>query len=662
MKKIISLVLTVAMLLSVVAIPAHAASNEEFVSDVALVYEDSVEDAKEAIAGTDWKLFEYDLNADADYMIDDGVYLIYKTSNNVEDAITDLRVMDMYGGYSTSNYQRQLEASRQKYLQFVNDIRIAASEFKTLYEAGDEMALLAYRQMNYYKDIGETDLLMGDFLLNIPSDDAMLTVMMEGNGYVFANLVSLLAISLSGAADKTLATRISETYAIKESLDPKLYHDDATTLSKQFSELYSNILRYNSLSEKYNLTDENMTEEEFQFLSECAIVVLMLEQIPYGEGTLKDFIAKGDWTSQDLYPLVAALSEGQKAICNLGLFTTVLQYSAPSKPIDELYKIVEEGEEKLKDENGNIKVFDVYTGVDRSIFDGDFAFTTAAERQQALTGKDWTSSYYLENKADDYIPVTATFILTASGFVVSVAPWAVLEVTKNVVLPYIKAHRGVYIYETYYSTYTKIYWHLHGSHSFAPYYAAAGIGLCLIALGAIGISIWYGYYNPEYTAIPNNLIDVRETDLGDKYIKYSAAKVFGEEDKNADFNAYQGKEWNALYYTKDATAGKCLTANFVFKDNDSSVARRHQGISMFGETQAFNLNSHVFNGDAKGAYVTVRYSTTKKAAADLPSVVGSMFATGALYMVTALAGAGVGAGGTVLFQKARKKAVPGTAQ
>ncbi len=127
MKKIISLVLTAALLLSVFAMPAHAASNEVFVSDVALVYEDSVEAAKEAIAGTDWKLFEQDLNADADYMIDDGVYLIYKTSNNVEDAITDLRVMDMYGGYSTSNYQRQLEASRQKYLQFVNDIRFAAS-------------------------------------------------------------------------------------------------------------------------------------------------------------------------------------------------------------------------------------------------------------------------------------------------------------------------------------------------------------------------------------------------------------------------------------------------------------------------------------------------------------------------------------------------------
>ena len=60
------------------------------------------EKAKAAIAGTDWKLWEQDLNPKADDMFDDGVYLIYKTSTNVEDAITDLRVMSMYGGYSTS--------------------------------------------------------------------------------------------------------------------------------------------------------------------------------------------------------------------------------------------------------------------------------------------------------------------------------------------------------------------------------------------------------------------------------------------------------------------------------------------------------------------------------------------------------------------------------
>ena len=77
MKKIISLLLIVTTLISVVSVSASAARVEEFISEVALVYEDSVEEAKAAIAGTDWKLFEQDLNPKADYMIDDGVYLIY---------------------------------------------------------------------------------------------------------------------------------------------------------------------------------------------------------------------------------------------------------------------------------------------------------------------------------------------------------------------------------------------------------------------------------------------------------------------------------------------------------------------------------------------------------------------------------------------------------
>ena len=37
-----------------------AASNEQFLSEVALVYKDSVEEAQAAIAGTDWKLFTKD--------------------------------------------------------------------------------------------------------------------------------------------------------------------------------------------------------------------------------------------------------------------------------------------------------------------------------------------------------------------------------------------------------------------------------------------------------------------------------------------------------------------------------------------------------------------------------------------------------------------------
>jgi hypothetical protein len=197
--------------------------------------------------------------------------------------------------------------------------------------------------------------------------------------------------------------------------------------------------------------------------------------------------------------------------------------------------------------------------------------------------------------------------------------------------------------------------------SVTPHVSATGIlfwsavGIGVVMAGLAGISTWYNYYNPDYTVIPDTMIDVRETELGDKYVKFTAAKVFGDkEGRNADLNAYEGKEWIALYYTKDATAGKCLTPNFVYSDNNSTIARRHQGIAMFGETEAFNLNSHVYSKNAPGVYVTMRYSTAKKAAADLPDVVGSIFGV-ALYALAAVGGIGVGVGSTLLIQKGKKK-------
>ena len=65
-KRIISILLILATMFSLCAVTASAAREEEFISDVALVYEDSAEDALKAIEGTDWKLYEQDLNPNAD--------------------------------------------------------------------------------------------------------------------------------------------------------------------------------------------------------------------------------------------------------------------------------------------------------------------------------------------------------------------------------------------------------------------------------------------------------------------------------------------------------------------------------------------------------------------------------------------------------------------
>ena len=652
-KRIISFILVIAMLLSVSAI-AVSAAGEEFISEVALIYEDSVEDAKAAIAGTDWKLFEYDLNPNADYIIDDGVYLIYKTSTNVEDAITDLRVMDMYGGFSTSNYERQLEESRQEYLAMCKEIRTAASEFKTLYEAGDEMAKLAYRQMNYYKDIGETDMLMGDFMLNIPSDDALITVLLEGNSIVVTNLISLLAIGISNASH-TLAERVAELYAARDTLTDEVYYDDAVALSDELTKLTAKIKRYDALKDKYDLLDDEMSEEEYNFLNDVCVVVRLAESIQLGDVTLADMLRAENWTLTDVYPLVAAFSAGQMALISMGAFELTLTYADPSDSIEALNEMLDEQEKKLMDEEGNIRHIDAYIGVDRSIFNGTFAMTSAAERQQALTGKTWDMGSVKSANNDLYLASAILGVVDAICWLTFI--YTIDTVPANVSMTAITytvmegaPEGGLWLHNVYA---TKI------SASGIMYWTA--VALALVVAGLVGISTWYGYYNPDYTAIPDTMIDVRETDLGDKYIKYTAAKVYNDkEGRNADLNAYQGKEWIALYYTKDATAGKCLTPNFVYSDNNSTIARRHQGIAMFGETQAFNLNSHVYSKNAPGVYVTMRYSTAKKEAADLPTVVGSMFG-GAFYALAAIGGIAVGAGATVLAQKGKKKETTETA-
>ena len=661
MKRIISMLLIVATLLTTFAVNVSAASNEEFISEVALVYEDSIEDAKAAIAGTDWKLYEQDLNPNADYMVDDGVYLIYKTSTNVEDAITDLRVMDMYGGYSTANYEKQLEASRNAYMKAVSYLRITAAEFKTLYEAGDDMAKLAYRQMNYYKDISETDMLMGDFFLNLPGDEQIVQVLFEGNSYVVANLIALLAISLSGSSDASLADKVAENYAIKDSFTAEQYYDNAKTISEYMGNINAKLLRYDVLREEYDLSDENLDEEEVMFLSEYASLAAVLEEVKLGETNFADIIRTGNYAIEDLYPLVACFTDAQMALIKLGQIETVIKHYVPTQSIEDMEVLLEAAEERLKDENGTFQHIDVYLGVDRSIFDGSLAMTTAAERQQALTGETWD----ITKAADASGLLIASYVIAGFGAATAcvglgiLAPalfYKVMSVATAKLFPHtigaiIVKEFGVNLYGSFLRTYMAVW----GQPAYFMFAIAGGI--LLVTAGMAGIALWYNYYNPEYLEIPNTMIDVKETDLGDKYVKYTAAKVYEDgnlSEKNADFNAYEGKEWNALYYTKDATAGNCLTPKFVYSESNSTSARRHQGISMFGENEAFNLNSHVFNDDAEGVYVTIRYSTTKKAAADVPAVVGSMFG-GTFYALTALAGAGLGVGGTLLLQKAKKK-------
>ena len=102
-----------------------------------------------------------------------------------------------------------------------------------------------------------------------------------------------------------------------------------------------------------------------------------------------------------------------------------------------------------------------------------------------------------------------------------------------------------------------------------------------------------------------------------------------------------------------------LNSNYVNKFVTEEEVKSYRYMAEFADRM---LRDRMGQGSEMGDWVEhpvtydkEEYARIKKAAADIPSVVGSMLSTGALYAVTALAGAGVGVAGTLVVLKVKKR-------
>ena len=170
----------------------------------------------------------------------------------------------------------------------------------------------------------------------------------------------------------------------------------------------------------------------------------------------------------------------------------------------------------------------------------------------------------------------------------------------------------------------------------------------------------YSYYHPDYSDIPISLVDMRETQYGDRYIKYEAvleAELNGKKTYSAgDLNAFEAERWNALYYTKSYEAGKPLLADeFVLSTSNNKAKDGYTPIHRFGEEICYDLNKYNFSNKSPSIYLSVKQSKNDKSAvADVPEVVGSIFG-GGLWMLFGGVGALFGVGGTLGTQALLKK-------
>jgi hypothetical protein len=138
-KSIVSIILVLSMLLST-SVVAFAKSEEIYLSELRIVYANSYDEAKQVLTSSklaDYQIFNENLNNGSGEV---GVWLAYKTTTNIEDAITDIAIMQMGGGYSEGNFQEMIKASKEEYTA-MGDIYLEAIEYFTeAYEADNFLA------------------------------------------------------------------------------------------------------------------------------------------------------------------------------------------------------------------------------------------------------------------------------------------------------------------------------------------------------------------------------------------------------------------------------------------------------------------------------------------------------------------------------------------
>jgi hypothetical protein len=186
-----------------------------------------------------------------------------------------------------------------------------------------------------------------------------------------------------------------------------------------------------------------------------------------------------------------------------------------------------------------------------------------------------------------------------------------------------------------------------------------GGAMLLASAVSMGLTV-LSYYNPGYDDIPLSMVDMIETQYGDRYIKYDVVRE-AEEKKDGvyaagDLNAFEAQRWNALYYTKSYEAGKPLLADeFSVSTSNNKAKDGYTPVHRFGEEVCYDLNKYNFSDKSPSIYLSVKQSKNDKSAvADVPKVVGSIFG-GGLWMLFGGAGALFGVGGTLGTQALLKK-------
>ena len=713
--KIFSFFLALLMLAMALPMTAFAAKKETYIKEIRISTASKADVAKQYLTDNGYTVVDVDLNQKTGKGC---VYIGYKTTADPDEAITDIALMQMDGGYSITEYQALLENKMKEINNMLDSLSDCLAEARANLAAGMKNAQGAREILNLFKE-DDSGMLLGDFLLGQePSREDLVKIFLQSNADVATIIYNMLAFACTDNGEDTSWLAKLEDVDVWGEYDPLVYSDAANVILESFINIRNMVLTYES--EYKDIADdlasnpayEGYTTEEIQALlpdsyAEYAVVYETLAGYKYGGKPLLDFFKQDprEIDTEEFYPLVSALTVGQREIIRFVGLTPLIALSQADETTSQEYVDAMNGASSLFSFSGE-KV-SVYYGVDRSLFtDGGVALTTASLRKSASTGDNsWFSG-------DNIDPVLSTSLHIVAGSCATIAVGCAIgarfakkaaQTTYNAVLASETANFNATL-KTFFTRLeakaTKMSAAFNGGKvaqvgteayelgffnaarqaqpELAKYTSGtycqtvakeasaslARLGLTLnVVMGvAMGISLiaeginmgirLYNHLHPDYEEypIPRALVDEVLTEDHSYYVNYYAAK--DQTGEYGDLNAWGGKKWLALYTTTDKKAGDPIIASSLqvkLKDN-VFPSDDHGAAHYFGETAAANLNEY----QRKTSTATYIFYERDHSL----SMTASTFSGGQIVMFTGfglLGGVAIGGFGVTFAGKMKKK-------
>ncbi len=708
----ISAFLAVAIAATTCTSAMAASSKATYIKDVVISYGDTEDEAKNWLTENGYEILDNNLNEGADDLISDkrAVYLGYTTTNDAEEAITDMRLMNMKGGYSVQDYQMLLEEQKTNIQSFLENFLIAVNEYRANYSAGQQRAVVAHDMLNLLYD-DDSQQYMGDLLLNKIKEEYsdeewsamspeaqskvgdMTTILMQANGDAVLAIQQLIAMA-TDSEDNTWAERYGTAKTYDEMLEELMesegltineaesqlaaeYDEDARTIAGTFEDYKTFLGYYTNADVSFTSSEEEIdayqaSAEESDYVNWFAAGTQyeLLATMTKDDISLLDLITDSDYDIGGtdrylLYPMVSCLSDGERACLD---FLPMYQIMSLGINGDEAVK---QAMEKLDFSDYEGQNNSIYAGIDRTIFSDEVAMTNEALRLQASSGKNAVNSVW-GAISDNTRILWYAFAISVAAMAISFSLSSIIgqsNLTRERQQMMLDVVEGIAADGNAQPEIDASLRGISRTTNWSLAFRYIGVVMTAVSIALFACNLWNtyqevkAYYNAEFTPIPLHMVDESVDEYDAKVYTYYDAVTCNREDQNmvtdankllgnyGDLNGDVGREWVALYTTKDKEAGNPLTELKVQYEDSSLPDETYTALSMFGEDTAQNLTNktagYTYSDGKNGIYLFYR--------TDANAFAGSVFSQNSEVLIGVASAVVVGAAAFFVGMGVEKK-------